>query len=757
MILSRIAGWGGAVLLVVLAGRFGWLVQTGDLTFQSDITALLPAPQVSWLVKKTDDRVANEINNRIAIIIQGRNIVQTDAATNRLTTLIEQGITHKKLVTEQIAESEFNLFSARIEAMLAYKDRLIGDRSRRRMQESFDSQLNWRMEQVTLFPPSNVTDPVTDPLGTMEEFLAERLPNISGTRFDGLYLRIDHDTPGNLILINLSEGELGNEQATDSIQFILSARDAVVEEFDVKFYLSGIPLHAMTIKEQTVKEIRWMASLAVVFTLGFFLYITRSVRALLISTATILLAIAGGLVISHETIGLPHLIGLTMATTAVGICIDFSLHFWIHIRTGMSGIAAIKKILPGLNMSFLTTTIGLLVIAFTSIPVLTRSAVFICAVLLVSWLITLFAFPHFAGNSDANKRTQIRRSTLPRRLAIGLTLAITCASGIGLIFKYHADDDPTRLGHQADSLVQDDLIVRNLLGITGQPGVYLMEANSAEALIKAETILLAHLTDEELFQVGAVSRLVVGEEQQRNNQLLFKQAKDGLDTALLEQYLGTLQVPNLDWQSGADKQYALPWVVAQPWASIERNNILTCDQSICASIIRAPSNAAKKLDIACKRAPECSRISLSERQLSVFQKLRSSLAWTLLLAISAIFMVIYFRYRNKAFILITVPVLASVSGIAAVAWAGMPITAFTLAAVLPLLGLSIDYVIFSSESGNDSAPTSMAIFASALTTSLSFWILFFSTTPAVQFFALPIAVGIPVAWISVQIIQPRHV
>ena len=245
---------------------------------------------------------------------------------------------------------------------------------------------------------------------------------------------------------------------------ILSARDDVAEEFDVKFYLSGIPLHAMAIKEQTVKEIRWMVSLAVAFTLGFFLYITRSVRALLISTTTILLAIAGGLVISHETIGLPHLIGLTMATTAIGICIDFSFHFWVHVRAGMSGTTAIKTILPGLNMSFLTTIIGLLVIAFTSIPVLTRSAVFICAVLLVSWLITLFAFPHFSGAPNANRQTQLRFGTLPRRFAISLTLAIACASGIGLIFKYHTDDDPLRLGHLADSLVRDDLTCAEFAG-----------------------------------------------------------------------------------------------------------------------------------------------------------------------------------------------------------------------------------------------------------------------------------------------------
>ncbi|MFC1665884.1 hypothetical protein ACFL17_09740 [Pseudomonadota bacterium] len=106
--------------------------------------------------------------------------------------------------------------------------------------------------------------------------------------------------------------------------------------------------------------------------------------------------------------------------------------------------------------------------------------------------------------------------------------------------------------------------------------------------------------------------------------------------------------------------------------------------------------------------------------------------------------------------MITVPILATLSGIAAVAWAGLPVTAFSLAAIFPLLGLSVDYVVFASEAGKHSKQTDLAIFASALTTTVSFVILSFSDTPAVQFFAIPVAVGIPVAWVSTHLIDRSY-
>ena len=756
-VISKKFGWICCVLLLIIIGRFTWLLQTDGLVFESDITALLPALENSQLVEEADNRIATGFNNLITVIVEGKNPVQVDAATDRLADMFSHKIAQGEITATQLGELEPDLFSARIRGMLTYKDRLIGEHSRQRMENSADSQLLWRINQVTRFPPENITDPVVDPLGTLEEFLTERLPRLRGVHSDGVYLRVNSDAPANLLLLKLGEGEPANRKAIDSVRSIIDARDLVAGEFDVKIYLSGIPLHATMIKQQTIQEVRWMAFLALFLTAGIFLYVTKSVRALLVSTMLIFLAVIGGLVISQSTVGLPHLIGLTMAVTAIGICADFSLHFWIHVRTGLSGAAAISKIRSGINMSCLTTIIGLLVVVFTAIPVLSRSAIFISGALLVSWFMVLFIVPMLAGDSNSSRTIRRFHGTFPRKIATGLVLVIACISVVGLSVKYHTDDSPHKLGRRIYSLEQDDRAVRDFLHGNEQAEIYLVRTKSAESLLETESTLLAPLDESELSHVDAVSRLVIPERRQRDNQLLFQQAKENLDADLVRKYLNILQVPALKWQPETDEQYTLQWVQSQPWASIERNRVLVCEQSVCASMMRARGGAAKKLNESCRNTPECSRISLSERQLSAFQNLRYSLIWTIMLATGAVFVVLYIRYRNKAFGLIMVPILASLSGIAATAWAGMPITVFTLAAIFPLLGLSLDYVIFASESSDNSAPTFLAIFASALTTFLSFLILSFSATAAVKFFALPIAVGILVAWISVQVMQSNRV
>lgn len=741
------------MLLMLIIGRLGWLWQNEELVFESDVTALLPSAENSWLEAKIDHKEATRLNNRIAIIVQGRDITQTDLATDRFEEWLTAAITQKQIAAKWIETVAVAALTARIEAMLAYKDRLIATRTRQRMQDSATAQLLWRSDQVTQFPPLNITAPAIDPLGTIEEFLAERLPQMRGVYADGVYLRVDSHTPANLLLLELDEGEPGSWQASDSVRRLDAFKQQLVGEFNVNLYISGVPLHATAIKEQTITELHWMVVLATLLTMGIFLYVTRALRALIVSTLLILCAVASGLVISQGSVGLPHLIGLTMAVTAIGICIDFSLHFWIHVRTGLSGQAAIRAIRSGINMSFLTTVIGLLVIMFTAVPVLVRSAMFICGALFVSWLLVLFVIPRFAGNTQSTMASLSLRRIRPNQLALWLGLFIACVSVVGLLFKYHTDDSPLRLGRQIESLAHDDQAVQDLLNIAEQPSIYLLQADSAQSLIMAEANLLAGLDDTQLTQVEAVSRLVIPAAEQRANQLLFNRLKNNLDATLLQQYLAILQVPALHWESTANTQYTLPWVLAQPWATLERDHVVVCQPTICASMLRAWDTAAKQLDVACQQRLACSRISLSQRQLLAFAQLRLNLIWTLLLALTTIFVVLYFRYRKQAFKLMMVPILASLSGLATVAWAGMPITVFSLAALFPLLGLSLDYVIFASETSKHSAATFLAIFASALTTTLSFWILSFSETAAVQFFALPIAVGIVVAWILVQVMH----
>ena len=746
--------------MVLIVLRSIWLAQTDNLIFDSDLIALLPSVSNSPLIEEMDRRASVEVKSNIIAIIQSDSFKKVDLATDEMSNLIRQGIEEGNIAAVLIDGPDVEELSDRVDAMLGYKDRLIGDVSRQRIQDSIDAQFRWRVDRVTQFPPSNLTDPVLDPLGTLEEFIEERIPRIERVQFDGLYFRVDDKIPSNVLLIKLGSDEIGGGRSGMSIAHLYKIQQIIEQDLEVKIFYSGIPLHAEQTKQATVKEISWMGPTTLVLTLIFFLFITRSLKALVVTTSSIALAVLGGVVIAQGTVGLPHLIGLMMTTTVIGICVDFSFHFWIHVRSGKSGMEAISAIKRAVNMSFVTTFIGLLAIFLISVPVLANTAVFISGALLMSWLLVMFVFPLVAGSTKHSTNTHARQHVwhdmIPKKIAVGFVLVMCVIATAGFALKYHVDDRPIRLGRANDNLVEHDRRVNELLGHQEEGTLYLMQAQSESLLLQAEDELLSSLLPDEFHQVKAVSRLVVSDRQQTKNQALFDEVKRNIHATSANEYLSILGAPAFDWQSQPSQPYSLRWVVAQPWASIERNHVLACDDTLCATTVSAVGSATAKLDVACQGVDECSRISFSERQTTSFYNLRIELLWSLLMAACAMFAVMYCRYRNEAFRLFLVPLIASATGVAAIVWAGMPVTSFTLAVIFPLLGLSVDYAIFSHESGGNSRQTSSAIFASAITTMISFSILAFSGTAAVKFFAIPVAVGITMAWATTYILRPNH-
>ena len=754
--LSKAAGCTVGFVAVLIIARMLWLMQTNGIAFESDLIALLPEVANSPLVEEIDRRASAEVKSNVIFIIQGTDAQQVDFATDQLLEQLQEEIDRGEILADLIDGPDFDEISERINAMLAYKDRLIGDNSRQRMQASVDAQLQSRIDQVIQFPPSNFTDPVLDPLGTLEEFIDERLPRPQKIQSDGLYFRVDNALPANMLLIKLHADELGGDETEGAIRRVSAIQKTIAREHQVNVFSAGIPLHAAKIKRATVMEISWMGASALILTMALFVFITRSLWALLVTVLAAGLAFCGGIVFSQGTIGLPHLIGLTMTTAVVGICVDFSFHFWIHVRSGKRGPDAVKAIRPAVNMGVVTTSIGLMAIVLIAVPVLAKTAMFIIGALLLSWLLVLFVFPHLAGPGGKRPiKKYAWRAIMPQKIALPFVLAIAVFSALGFVLKYHTDDRPIRLGRTFPDLIENDRMVNKLLGQRGDPTFYLVQSQSESKLLRDEEVLLASLSMNELRQVRAVSRMVVSDSRQSENRELFEHAKQNLNAEIVAEYLSVLGVPELNWQSRLDR-YSLRWVVRQPWASLERNHVLSCNDNSCASMMHATGSAAEKLDVACQRLAECRRISFSERQTESFYRLRMELLWSLLFAAAAMFAVMYHRYRNAAFRLCLVPLLASFSGVAAVLWAGLPVTAFTLAAMFPLLGLSVDYAIFSHESGGNSWQTSFAIFASALTTIISFAILAFSGTMAIKFFALPVAVGIAAAWVTTHIVRQAH-
>ena len=740
------------VLLVIVCGRVFWLFDTGKVKFESDLASLLPVFDEQIIEQEIDQRVSTEWEDRIIILVMGRDHQHSMDVTDLFTEVLEEKIEIGEIKAEVFYGPDPQGMASRINAMSQYLDRLVADRSVARIDDSPLSQLRWRREQIQQFPPANLTGVKLDPFGTLDNFLSERMPDFPGVIYDGLYFRLKNHEPGVLLIVDLAAGSLGGASANQSTTQILQAARSLEKSENTEILVSGFPVYASEIRDKTVTEITWMSILAAAFTLFYFLVVTRSILALAASITMIVVATAGAIAFSQATIGFPHLIGLTMATAAIGICIDFSFHFWVHVRSGKSGTETIESIRGGLNMSFLTTAAGVAAITFVSIPVLEQSAMFILGALLVSWLFVSVVFPELVAQGSSNSlRSSSRASSQVFAKNLKLVVILIIVVSVLILAKnYQTDDSPKRLGQRIETLENQEHRVKMLLGADEQSAIYLVSAENSDKLLLLESRLMSGLNRNELLNVRAVSRLVPDRMQQLQNQEIFRDLLNTNESSELTAYLEFLNMEVSELKKPRSALYSLDWVLNQEWSELERGLVLDCKPPQCASMVRAKGPVINKLDMACNELPACKSISLSGLKKSAFASLRHSLGSVLVGVGLVMFIVLFLRYRVSALKMILVPVLACVSGLAAVSALGLPITTFSLAALFPLIGLSIDYVVFIRESSGHLPLTLKAVSASAITTTISFSILTFSSTPAIQFFALPVAVGIPVAWIFVR-------
>jgi predicted exporter len=105
------------------------------------------------------------------------------------------------------------------------------------------------------------------------------------------------------------------------------------------------------------------------------------------------------------------------------------------------------------------------------------------------------------------------------------------------------------------------------------------------------------------------------------------------------------------------------------------------------------------------------------------------------------------RYGRAAWRVIAPTLVASLATCALFGWVGLTFNLFTVLALLLVLGIGIDYGIYLQEEQEDSTGAWLAVSLSAASTLLSFGLLAFSRTPALQIFGLTMFCGVGLAWL----------
>jgi predicted exporter len=130
----------------------------------------------------------------------------------------------------------------------------------------------------------------------------------------------------------------------------------------------------------------------------------------------------------------------------------------------------------------------------------------------------------------------------------------------------------------------------------------------------------------------------------------------------------------------------------------------------------------------------------------LFAQYRAAFGYGLGVAMLVVLVVLSVRYGARRAGAVVVPALLGLGAALALAgYRAMPVTLFSVMALILVLGVGVNYAIFLVEGRGRSGATGVAVLLCAATTVLSFGLLAFSGTPALAGFGAMLLPGIAVA------------
>jgi predicted exporter len=150
-----------------------------------------------------------------------------------------------------------------------------------------------------------------------------------------------------------------------------------------------------------------------------------------------------------------------------------------------------------------------------------------------------------------------------------------------------------------------------------------------------------------------------------------------------------------------------------------------------------------QLRLAAAGIPGVSLVDKAQSVSSLLGHFRRIAGWALAAAIVLVWLLLgLWRGYRAGFHMIAPPCLGMLFALAGAALAGVPVTLFTVMALILLFGFGVDYTVFLEEGGRSDPSALLGVLLAAGATLISYGLLGFSHTPALRGFGLTLALGV---------------
>ena len=516
---------------------------------------------------------------------------------------------------------------------------------------------------------------------------------------------------------------------------------------EIKIYISGVPIHAYYSQKSAQKEITIISAVSLIFICLIFLFIFKSVKPYIISMISIAVSSATSFFLLSILLDSIHIFTFVFGTSLIGVSLDYSIHFITEWYNEKDKKEVLRKILPSMNLSFITTIASYFALSLTSLSLLKQTALFSIFGLASSFLTVIIIYPIIFKNDNRFLRENILNKTknilagyvdfLNIKFVLFLTIFVILISIIN-IPKLKVNFSSNQLYNPPDFLTYNETEIYKRLNSSLSRNIIISRGNSLNEALENEETLENYFTN-----YRALSKIFYSKSRQREN---IKLVEDNLMPLLKK------QTEDLSFDNEIYNKIKSEFKnVKNEFLNIE--DLIESMDELKKLIVK---NNGKYFIISTTDETETKIIE--NENIKIFninfeinealdKTARTAIKTALIAYIIIFFFMIIFLSKKHAIAIIIIQIISILINLSVHSIFNFSVNIFSVFALILSIGISIDYCIFFSKSNAKKEVTFLSIFLSMITTALSFGTLSFSGFIPVKSFGLFLFIGILVTFL----------
>ena len=248
-------------------------------------------------------------------------------------------------------------------------------------------------------------NPIMQPIGSIDEdpflLLTDFVVNLSENGGTSDFTPFEHNGKYYSLVMLTVDNDLALSPTilNDEIKTLVEVQEELSKD-GVKIYLTGAPVHSYYASSRSMFEINLICILSTLFVIGLVFWYFKSLKPVIPIAISICTGIFTGFAVTSLFFRDIHILTFVFSTTLIGICVDYSLHYFVSDE----GQNTIKEIFKSLTVSLLTTVSAFVVLLFANFILLKQISVFTITGLTTVYLIVILFYPLLCKHITAEKR-----------------------------------------------------------------------------------------------------------------------------------------------------------------------------------------------------------------------------------------------------------------------------------------------------------------------------------------------------------------